>query len=60
MENGEKNRNIYESGGDSDTVYGPLLTRQLKVDRFFRKTGNKGIKRGDRGDGLDSQAFLEN
>ena len=54
MENGERNKGIYESGGDSDTVYGPPLTRQLKVDRPFRKTDNKGIKRSNRGDGPDS------
>ena len=60
MENGEGNRGIYESGGDSDTIYGLPLIRQLEVNRPFRKTGNKGIRRSNRGDGPDSQAFLEN
>ena len=44
MENSEKGRDIYESGGDNDTVYGPFLIRQLGIDRPFRKTGNKDTK----------------
>ena len=59
MENSEGGRGIYESGGDSDTIYGPPLTRQPGADRPFRRTGNKGTRRGNRGDGPDSQAFLE-
>ena len=59
MENGEEGRGIYESGGDSDTVYGPPLIRQLGINRPFRRTGNKGTRRGNRDDGPDSQAFLE-
>ena len=60
MENGEGDKGIYENGGDNDTVYGPPLTRQPGIDRPFRKTGNKGTKRNNRGDSPDSQAFLKN
>ena len=44
MENSEKNGGIYENGGDSDTVYGPPLIKQLGINRPFRKTGNKNTK----------------
>ena len=54
MENNEKNKNIYKSGRNNDTVYGPLLIKRLKIDRSFRKADNKNIKRNNRGDGPDN------